>query len=156
LAGEPRGADARPAAQRGGLDPGVVGYRRLSGRSRGGAGLDPRVLCERRARLGRNLDGRRERHELVVRKESAQLPQLVLVARGHDEPHPRFPQPTGAPTAATSPARSCSIPLAASARRSSSDARESGVRSAVACTSTSPPSPVMTTLASTSAMESSE
>ena len=33
--------------------------------------------------------------------------------------------------------------------------RESGVRSAVACTSMSPPSPVMTTFASTSARESS-
>ena len=35
-------------------------------------------------------------------------------------------------------------------------ARESGVRSAVAWTSMSPPSSVMTTLASTSALESSE
>ena len=48
------------------------------------------------------------------------------------------------------------MPAAASASSSSSEARESGVRSAVACTSTRPPSPVMTTLASTSAVESSE
>jgi hypothetical protein len=43
-----------------------------------------------------------------------------------------------------------------SASSSSSEARETGVRSAVACTSTSPPSPVMTMFASTSAVESSE
>ena len=43
------------------------------------------------------------------------------------------------------------MPPCASASRSSRCARESGVRSAVACTSTRPPSPVMTTLASTSA-----
>ena len=46
-------------------------------------------------------------------------------------------------------------PAAASASSSSRCARESGVRSAVAWTSTSPPSPVMTTFASTSAVESS-
>ena len=43
------------------------------------------------------------------------------------------------------------MPGAASASSSSRWARDSGVRSAVAWTSTSPPSPVMTTLASTSA-----
>ena len=48
------------------------------------------------------------------------------------------------------------LALAASASSASRFARDSGVRSAVACTSTSPPSPVMTTLASTSAVESSE
>ena len=51
---------------------------------------------------------------------------------------------------------SCSMPAPASASSSSSEARESGVRSAVACTSTSPPSPVITTFMSTSAVESSE
>ncbi len=47
-------------------------------------------------------------------------------------------------------------PAAASASRSSRCARESGVRSAVAWTSIRPPSPVITTFASTSAVESSE
>ena len=51
--------------------------------------------------------------------------------------------------------RRCSMPVAARPRRSSSDARERGVRSPVAWTSTSPPSPVMTTFMSTSALESS-
>ena len=47
------------------------------------------------------------------------------------------------------------MPVCASASSSSRWVRESGVRSAVAWTSTSPPSPVMTTFASTSALESS-
>ena len=49
-----------------------------------------------------------------------------------------------------------SIPTAASSSSSSRRARENGVRSAVACTSTSAPSPVITTFMSTSAVESSE
>jgi len=49
----------------------------------------------------------------------------------------------------------CIETTSARPRSSSSEARESGVRSAVACTSTRPPSPVITTLASTSALESS-
>ena len=59
-------------------------------------------------------------------------------------------------TAAVCAARSPSMPCWASASRSSRWARLSGVRSAVAWTSTRPPSPVMTTFASTSAVESSE
>ena len=60
----------------------------------------------------------------------------------------------------SSGARSCTcrsreIPISASPSSSSSEARESGLRSAVGCTSTRPPSPVITTLASTSARESS-
>ena len=52
--------------------------------------------------------------------------------------------------------RSSPMPSAASRSSSSRCARDSGVRSAVAWTSTRSPSPVMTTLASTSALESSE
>ena len=59
------------------------------------------------------------------------------------------------PIASSCTTRSCSIPAAASASSSSRCARDSGVRSAVACTSTRPPSPVITTFASTSAVESS-
>ena len=64
------------------------------------------------------------------------------------------------PVARINATRSCTsrrraMPPSARASSSSSEARESGVRSAVACTSTRPPSPVMTTLASTSALESS-
>ncbi len=64
-------------------------------------------------------------------------------------------RPAAATVSACS-ARSSSMPPAARASRSSRWARDSGVRSAVAWTSTSPPSPVITTLASTSAVESSE
>ena len=73
---------------------------------------------------------------------------LLAVAKIND----RYPPPA---------TRSCTcrkreIPISARPSSSSSEARESGVRSAVACTSTRPPSPVITTLASTSAVESSE
>ena len=51
--------------------------------------------------------------------------------------------------------RRASMPCAASSRSSSSEVRWSGVRSPVAWTSTRPPSPVMTTFASTSAPLSS-
>ena len=94
-----------------------------------------------------------QRVELVRAHQPLQLAQLVWITGGEDEPH-RYA--VAAPTASSWAARSCSMPAAASASSSSSEARESGVRSAVAWTSTSPPSPVITTLASTSAVESSE
>ena len=65
-------------------------------------------------------------------------------------------QSTPAFATASWASRSTSIAGSASASRSSNEARETGMRSAVACTSTRPPSPLMTTLASTSARESSE
>ena len=61
-----------------------------------------------------------------------------------------------APSASSCARRRRSMPPPTSASISSSEARESGVRSAVACTSTRPPSPVITTFMSTSAVESSE
>ena len=86
----------------------------------------------------------RQRVEREARQQPLELADLVGVAGGEDHA-----------SAASCAARSPSIPVCASASNSSRWVRESGVRSAVACTSTSPPSPVMTTFASTSAEESS-
>ena len=102
------------------------------------------------ARLGRQLDRVGQRLERDLRQQAAELAQLVRVAGGEHDGHRQ-----ALCVAAACAARSSSIPLAASASRSSRCARESGVRSAVAWTSTRPPSPVMTTFASTSALESS-
>jgi hypothetical protein len=114
---------------------------------RRGAGLDQRVVGEGLARLRRQLDSLRQRLDLVRSEQGPELPDLVRVACGEYQAHQ--------PVAAACASRSCSMPAAASASISSSEARESGVRSAVACTSTSPPSPVITTFMSTSAVESS-
>ncbi len=88
--------------------------------------------------------------EVVRHEQQRELAQLVGVARGDDEPH-------GVPAsiAVSCATRSSLIPVRASSSRSSRWVLASGVPSAVACTSSSPPSPVMTTLASTSAEESS-
>ncbi len=156
LTGVARRPHPRRPAQRGGLDARVVGERGPAGGRGGRARLGERVLREGRARLRRERHVRRQRLELDRQHDLRQLAQLVVVAGGEDEPHgPRAAQAAAA-TASCWAARSSSMPAAARASSSSSDARDSGVRSAVACTSTSPPSPVITTLASTSAWESSE
>src|SRR5204863_6876841 len=124
----------------------------------GRARLGERVLRERLGVLGRELDLVGQGNQLEPVEDLAQLTQLVLVARGHDDP-PRRHQPdadAAAVTAASCESRSNAIAGSASASRSSSDARDTGIRSAVACTSTRPPSPLITTFASTSARESSE
>ena len=98
-----------------------------------------------------------QRLQLEAGQRLAQLAQLVLVA-GRDDHRSHAP----GPRLAGQPADGLGLrvpqardPALGEASSSSRCARESGVRSAVACTSTSPPSPVMTTLASTSAFESS-
>src|SRR5258705_544214 len=88
--------------------------------------------------------------EAARAEQRGQLAQLVRVAGGKDQLHA-----SGAATARSCAACSSATPLAASASSASRFARDSGVRSAVAWTSMRPPSPVMTTLASTSALESS-
>src|SRR4029077_8603708 len=97
--------------------------------------------------LRRQLDPLRQRLQLHPGPQFAHLAQLVLIARGEDPP------PVPATRSCTW--RSLEMPISARPSNSSSEARESGVRSPVACTSTRPPSPVITTLASTSALESS-
>src|SRR5581483_1536977 len=127
----------------------------------GGPRLRKRVVGERLAVLVRQHNTLRQALQAYAgRLEHARhLSHLVRVSRRQDQ-RPALhagPQPTAAAvTASSCNSRRASIPPAASASSSSRCARESGVRSAVACTSTSPPSPVITTLASTSAVESSE
>ena len=120
-----------------------------AGRRRGGPRLDERVLRERLAGLGRQRDvvGQRRRPR-APSSRPANSRTLCALRVERTSLMPRRPPRPGSRAARA-------IPRSASTRRSSRCARESGVRSAVACTSTSPPSPVMTTFASTSAVESS-
>ena len=83
-----------------------------------------------------------------------ELAHLVRVAGCQHQAHRRRQAVWGA-TAARCDSRSVAMPSAARPSSSSSEARESGVRSPVACTSTRPSSPVITTFMSTSALESS-
>ena len=144
-------ADAGAAAERGGGDPGVVGDRRAAGLLTGGAGLAERVRrrTSRRPRAAARLESGSGSSSKPARISPSSSSLCGLrVATTIDRPGGR---PLTPPVACSWTPRSSAIPPSARARSSSSEARESGVRSAVAWTSTSPPSPVMTTLASTSA-----
>ena len=99
---------------------------------------------------GGSVDVVGQRGDVVAVEQRGQLAHLVRVAGGEDQPHE-----LRAVTARSCAACSSATPLPASASSASRFARDSGVRSAVAWTSMRPPSPVMTTLASTSALESS-
>src|SRR5690606_25100190 len=88
------------------------------------------------------------------RKDGPHLPHLVGVVRREGEPGHGRSYLLSARAAACSRASSA-LPAAASASRASSSARENGAPSAVPCTSTKPPSPVMTTFMSVSARTSS-
>src|SRR4051794_39739955 len=134
----------------------------------GGAGFDQRVLGEAAAVLRRQLDAGGQWAKLYAAEQIRQLAQLVLVAGGEDHvllnytsqgrdmnvARSSYDLPAPA-TAVSCDSRRSAIPPSARCRSPSSEARDTGVRSAVACTSTKPPSPVITTLASTSAVESS-
>src|SRR6185295_15860950 len=89
------GAHAGAAAQRLGLDPRIVGDRGAVGGLGRSAGLDQRVLLERVAGLGRELDLVAERLELHDRQQTLELAELVGVAgREHDGGGHGFPAPT--------------------------------------------------------------
>src|SRR5207244_12107387 len=77
-------------------------------------------------------------------------------ARREDGDHRVGISARAAPAASSCETAIRSIPTAASSSSSFRRSREKGSCSAVACTSTSLPSPVMTTFMSTSALESSE
>ena len=87
LAGEARGAHAGGAAERRGLDARVVGDRRQAGRARGGERLVARVVEERLAGLGRQLDVVGQRDDLVRGQQRRELARLVGVAGREDELH---------------------------------------------------------------------
>ena len=159
LAEQPRNAvrrparrlDARATAERSHLDPRVLARdpRVLRSVPAAVARLDSRVVDERRAVLDR-VSRRVQELDLPRGKRASELSELVRVARREDELHTR-----ARATASSWAAVSSSIPPAARSSSSSSSSRENGSRSAVACTSTSAPSPVMTTFMSVSADESS-
>ena len=108
LAGVAGGAHAGAAAERLGLDAGVVGDRGRAGGGGGGARLDQRVLRERLAGLGRQLDLVGQRLELRVGQQALELAQLVGVAGREDEPAMAVRLP---PVAAACTARRPSMPV---------------------------------------------
>ena len=167
LAGEAGRPDPGRPAECLRLDPAVVGEGRAPGRLRRRPRLDQRVFgvgVPRLLRAGMLLGQRIERH---AGQQPGELAQLVIVAGREQQPHRRavlsatgrvaVSRPVASPhrSAASCASRRPSMPICASASNSSRCVRDSGVRSAVAWTSTSPPSPVITTFASTSAPESS-
>ena len=123
------------------------------GGSLGGRHLAPRSRVEAGEEVTDRLGSVRQ--DLPPGEDLAHLVQLVRVPRREHQLGARG-RAVHDPVACSCTARSSAIPASASPSSSSSEARESGICSAVACTSTRPPSPVMTTLASTSALESSE
>ena len=150
--GVARGAHAGRAAERLGLDAGVVGDRRRGRSPRAAArALISAFSANVSPVLGRQLDAVGQRLELDARAAAAR----TRAACGRCGWRARAARRAHADGGGLRSRAASSIPLCASASSSSRCARESGVRSAVAWTSTSPPSPVMTTFASTSAVESS-
>ena len=97
----------------------------------GGARLDQRVLDEGLAVLRRQGHLVRQRLQIEPGEDLTELIELVDVPGGHD--HRPAPRPdVHASVASSCMTFSSEIPASASSSSSSSDARESGVRSAVA------------------------
>ena len=140
-----------PASEAGRLDARVLADHPRAGRSAGAAvhRLATRVLGVGRPRLRRECPIV-DQVDLPAGQGAPQLGELVRVAGGEPCPHSR-----GASAAARCACASCSIPPAARSSSSSSSSRVNGSRSAVAWTSTSRPSAVITTFMSVSACESS-
>ena len=161
--GSPRRSRSRPRTARIARRAGRPAPRALIPESSASAAPPPAALAARAliralaAKVSPSSGGSstsgRQRHQLEARRGSRQLPELVLVAGGDDEAHH---EGGGQAQAAAWASRSVAIAGSASASRSSRRALETGVRSAVAWTSTRPPSPAITMFASTSARESSE
>ena len=153
VAGRPaRGVHARPPVERRRLDAGVLADRPRVRRRvlTAPARLDTGVVLVRLAVLGRRI-ARRDEPDLPAGQGTAELVELVRVARGEDE----RVQSRGVSQAARWAVPSSAIPAAARSRSSSSSSRVNGSRSAVAWTSTRRPSPAITTFMSVSADESS-
>ena len=136
VVGDHDGVGGRLGAQRGGLDPGVL--------QEGGAGLG----------AGRSPRARRSRSAPASSGSSSATLSRLPVARTTFSGRPSR-RGAAAPTAASWAAVSSRTPASARSSRTSSSAREKVAPSAVACTSTSRPEPVITTFMSDSARESS-
>src|SRR6185295_5929561 len=151
-----RRRDARRAAERIDAQPRVVGDRRRVGGARRVARLRERVLDEGRMRLVGLGDAElalRDELDRQRREERGELGELGAVVRREDEPHVALA--SGAASAARCIATSSPMPLVASASSASISRRENVAPSAVPCSSTKPPAPVMTTFMSVSQAASS-
>ena len=165
VAAEPRRVHPGAAIQAVDLDPRVLGDHPGAGLGVGAAvaGLDAGVAGVGVGILGRVVGAGDEDVERPADEDRAELLELVAVAGGDADDGREHGQQLGrraqARRVATATSCACSIRPMPSAARSSSPSRSARVNatcSAVACTSTSRPSPVITTLRSTSALESSE
>src|SRR5690606_41445680 len=130
-------------------EPGVVGHRGQPGLPGHLAGLEQRVLLEGDAGLGHVADGGEllQPHDVEPGEDAPQLSDLAGVAGGEQDPH--------ADSASCWMSVSSSHPATARSSSRSSFSRSKGAPSAVPCTSTKVPSPVMTPFMSVSAATSS-
>ena len=154
LAGKPRRMHAGLAVEGRDADPGVVGQRGKLCVPRGVPRLRERILDERRVRLfGVRHAERALRHDLDPerREQLAELAELARIGRCEDELLHRLQ----APSAARCFAISSRMPRSASATRDTISTGVNGAPSAVPCSSTKPPAPVITTFMSVSQAESS-
>src|SRR6266446_5234363 len=167
-----RRMDAGRAVERLDREARIVRERGESRRHRGELGLDACVLAKARARFGRLIEMKfagRDRLDSVRREQLAHLGELARIVGCDDEPardRPPHAFPCGACwilaaaahahiTAIFCSSTSLAMPWRASASSAANCSSLKGIFSAVACTSTRRPSPVMTKLASVSASESS-
>src|ERR1700733_416148 len=159
LARVARRAHARRPAKRRRRDARIVGDAHAPRHRCRRTCLAEGVLRERLTVLRRQLHLLRQHVQLPslaaagrLWQQPRQLAHLVLVVRRQQQLHAELlcSWPDTPAIARCWASCSRSMPAAASASSSSRCARESGVRSAVACTSIRPPSPVITTFASTS------
>src|SRR5207302_1505538 len=161
LAAEARGPHAGQAAERVDLEAGIVRERHGTGQERGGPRLGERVPDVRALALGRQGGtgkiAEQDDLEGEARQSLHELAPLGGVQRGDDEAaaqRVKLRSPRAARAPRCSPT-SCAMPRAARASRASSCSRRNGTCSAVPCTSTNSPPPVITMFMSTSAEESS-
>src|SRR5205807_6367639 len=137
--------------------PGIIRESRQAGGKRCGLRLETRIRRERDAgflRLGQLQLGRGNCLDAMAREQIAHLGELALVMRGDDEAAGNLP--VHHITASFCRSTSLPMPLRASASSADNCSSLNAIFSAVACTSTRLPAPVMTKFASVSASESSE
>ena len=151
IAAEPRRAHARQASERIDLEPRVFGQHRHAEHAHGRSGLEARVLEVRRSGLDvAEPDGKRHDLDRRAGKDLAGFLRLAFVGRREDD------EGAHADKALRCASTSCAIPDEATASMRSSVALSNDSPSAVPCTSTKLPAPVITTFMSTSARTSSE
>src|SRR5215831_4493176 len=157
-AGEPRRMHARPSVQRANADARVVRERGQAGAPARVTRLGEGVLDERSVGLLglRDFQGRlRDDLDPERTEQGLELAQLAWIGRREDQLlHRRAPAWVSA-SAAFCLATSSAMPRWASAISACISPAEKGAPSAVPCTSTKPPEPVITTFMSVSQWESS-